>query len=171
LSSCSPTFTSRIQSCDRTNIRGGAIDYPRNTLKHRLNLTATQRISVRLQIWMREVKEGLKPHNLRTDHVMIQSELIYIIGVRVTGTVKWSRGPGNKPTKTIWVGFLGCSWPGPGPSVRFQPGPMPGNLEPLLTLVSTEWEQFLVLHLGQSKGNRTSLTLNEPIRCLYEQAW
>jgi len=36
---------------------------------------------------MREVKEGLKLHNLPTDHVMIRSELIYLIGTKAVGTV------------------------------------------------------------------------------------
>jgi len=36
---------------------------------------------------MREVKEGLKLHNLRTDHVTIRSELIYLIGAKAVGTV------------------------------------------------------------------------------------
>jgi hypothetical protein len=36
---------------------------------------------------MREVKEGLKLHDLRTDHVMIQSDLIYVIGGKGIETV------------------------------------------------------------------------------------
>ena len=69
----------------------------------------------------------------------------------MVGTAKWNRGPsstraknrgymsgpGNKPAKTERVGLLGSSWPGPGASVRFQPGPKPGNPEPLLTLPVT----------------------------------
>jgi len=139
LSSFSPSFASRIQMCDLTNIRGGAIENPRNSLKNRLYFTATQRISVRSQTWMREVKEGLKLHNLRTDHVTIRSELIYLFGVRVRGTVQWICGPGNKPAKTQRVGLLGGSWPGLGPSIRSQPGPKPGNTEPLLTLLTPSW--------------------------------
>jgi len=41
-------------------------------------------------------------------------------------------GPGHKPTKTELVGWLGYCWPGPGSSGRIQPGPKPGNPEPLL---------------------------------------
>jgi len=66
------------------------------------------------------VKEQLKLHNLRTNHVMIRSELKYLIGAKVGGTAKWNRGagttrpknrgfmsgPGNKPAKTKRVGFL-----------------------------------------------------------------
>jgi len=32
---------------------------------------------------MHEVKEGLKLNNLRTDHVMIRSELKYLIGAKI----------------------------------------------------------------------------------------
>ena len=148
LSSSSPSFTSRIQICDRTNICGGAVENPRNWLKNRLYFTATQRISVQSQIWMREVEDGLELHNVRTDHVTIRSELIYLIVVRITWSVKLNRGPGSsrtqtpglmsgpgmKPAKTGRFRLLGGSWPGPGPSVQFQPGPKPGNPEPLLTL-------------------------------------
>jgi len=87
LCSVSGSFTSRIQICDRTNIRWVAIENPRTSLTIRLYFTATQQISVRSQIWQREVKERLKLHNLRIDHVMIQSELNYLIGAKVVP--KW----------------------------------------------------------------------------------
>jgi hypothetical protein len=35
---------------------------------------------------MREVKGRGELHNLRTDHVMIRSELKYLIGAKVVGT-------------------------------------------------------------------------------------
>jgi hypothetical protein len=82
LSSFSPSFTSCIQICDQTNKRRGGIENPRNSLKNRRYFTATQRISVRSQIWIREVKEWLKLHNVHTDHVMIRWELIYLIGAK-----------------------------------------------------------------------------------------
>jgi len=83
-------------------------------------LTATQRISVGSQICKREVKERLELQNLCPDHAMIRSELKYVIGVKVAGTVEWNRGPGttrpnnrgfmsgpgNNPAKTQWVGYL-----------------------------------------------------------------
>jgi hypothetical protein len=69
------------------------------------------------------VKEGLKLHNLRTDHIVIRAELKYLIAVTVAGTANmepWSRfnpaknrgfmsGPGNKPAKPERVGLLGGS--------------------------------------------------------------
>jgi hypothetical protein len=50
---------------------------------------------------MQQVKERLVLHNLRTDHVMIQAELKYIIGVKAAGTIKWNRGPGTTRPKTL----------------------------------------------------------------------
>ena len=44
---------------------------------------ATQRILVESQIWTRKVKERLKLHNLRNDHVVIRSELKYIFGAKM----------------------------------------------------------------------------------------
>jgi len=48
---------------------------------------------------MREVKEGLKLHNLRTDHVAIQSELIYLIGAKAVGTMYLEPRFGSNPAK------------------------------------------------------------------------
>jgi hypothetical protein len=59
-------------------------------------------------------------HNVHTDHVMIRSELKYLIGAKVAGTVKMEprsgynmaktpgcmSGPGNNPAKTKRFGFL-----------------------------------------------------------------
>ena len=44
---------------------------------------ATQQLVVRSQICEREGKEGLKLHNLRTDHVTIRSEVRYLIGAKI----------------------------------------------------------------------------------------
>ena len=102
LTSVTPSFTSRIQICDRTNDRGGAIENPRNSLNNRLYFTATQPISVRSQIRMQEVKEGLKLHNLRTDHDMIRSEVIYLIGTKAVMTVYLEPRFGSNPAKCPW---------------------------------------------------------------------
>jgi hypothetical protein len=48
---------------------------------------------------MREVKQELKLHNLRTDHVMIRSELIYLIGAKAVGTVYLELRFGSDPAK------------------------------------------------------------------------
>jgi hypothetical protein len=66
------------------------------------------------------VKERLELHNLHTDHIMIPSELKYLIGAKVAGTVNmeprsgynpaktrgFMSGPGNNPAKTARFGFL-----------------------------------------------------------------
>jgi hypothetical protein len=55
--------------------------------------TAIQQIFVLSEIWQWEMKEWLKLHNLHIDHVMIQSEIILMIGPKVAETVKWNRSP------------------------------------------------------------------------------
>jgi len=85
--SFSRSITSRFQICDPRSIRWVAIENPPISLKISHYFTTTQRISVRLQIWMLEVKEGLKLNNLRIDYVMIQSKLQYLIGAKGVGTV------------------------------------------------------------------------------------
>jgi len=42
---------------------------------------------------MQELKERLKLNNLCIDHVVIQSDLKYLIGAKDVGTVQWNRGP------------------------------------------------------------------------------
>jgi len=101
LCSFSFPFTSRCQVCDQTNIRWVAIENPPFSPKITCNFTAIQRILVRSQTWQREVKEQLKLHNLRTDHVMIRSKLKYLIRATFQGSVE---EPWN------------------GPAVRVQPG-------------------------------------------------
>jgi len=103
LCSFNRSFTSRFHICDPTSIRWVAIENPPISLKLSLYFTATRRISVWSQIWKREVKERIMLHNLRTDHVMIRSELKYLIGGKVVGTVKWNRSPVLTRPQTRWV--------------------------------------------------------------------
>jgi hypothetical protein len=70
------SFSSRVQICDPTNIRGVAIEIPWIALRIGPLFTATQRISVGSQIWMLEVKELVTLHNLHTNYVTVRSELI-----------------------------------------------------------------------------------------------
>jgi len=78
----SRSFPSRFQKCDATNIRCVGIENPQ--ISHQIwpYFTATQQIVVASKFWMREVKELLKLHNLRTDHVMIRSEPKNLIGAK-----------------------------------------------------------------------------------------
>jgi hypothetical protein len=69
------------------------------------------------------VNELVEMHILRIHHVMIRSELKYLIGAKVAGTVLWDHGPGstrpknrgfmsgpgNNPAETERVGFLAGS--------------------------------------------------------------
>jgi len=103
LCSVSPSFPSHSQICDPTSIRWVAIENPRFSPAISPYFTAIQRISAQSQIWQREVKEGLKQQNLCTDHVTIRSELRYLIGGKVAGTVIWNRGPVPTRPQTRWV--------------------------------------------------------------------
>jgi hypothetical protein len=105
LRSFSCSFTSRCQICDQTNIRWVPIENARISPEISPNFTAIQRILFQLQIWLREVKEQLKLHNLRNDHILILSELNYIIGAKFGGSLAepWNGPvalvqPGNKTT-------------------------------------------------------------------------
>jgi len=71
LCSFSPSFTSRFQLNDLTNIRWVAIENPWISLEISSHSTAIQRILVGSQIWKRDVKQGVKLHNPRIYHVMI----------------------------------------------------------------------------------------------------
>jgi len=99
LCSFSRLFTSRFQICDLTSICWVAIENPPIPLKISHYFTTTQQISVGSQIWKREVKERQKLHNLRTDHVVIQSELKYLIGAKGVGTVYLEPWSGANPAK------------------------------------------------------------------------
>ena len=88
LCSSSRSFTSRCQMCDWTNIHWVAVENPRILVEIWCYFAAIQRILVRSQYWQREVEERLKVHNLHMDHVLIRSELIYLIGAKVAGTLK-----------------------------------------------------------------------------------
>jgi len=63
------------------------MENPRFSRKICRYFTATPRILVESQIRNQELKERPKLHNLRTDHVMIRSELKYLIGAKVVA--KW----------------------------------------------------------------------------------
>jgi hypothetical protein len=88
LCSICPSFTSRCQIWDWSIIRWIAVTEGNISAEKCGFSIATQRILVRSQMWEREVKEGLKQQNLHTDHVMIRSELRYLIGAKIVD-VKW----------------------------------------------------------------------------------
>jgi len=74
LSSSRRPSSSRIQSCHPTNIHWVVIESRQISPMISRHFTAVQQILVRSQIWKREVNEQLRLHNLRIQHVMVQSE-------------------------------------------------------------------------------------------------
>jgi hypothetical protein len=73
LCSFSPSFTSRCQICDWFNVHWIAVKEGDVSAEKCGLSIATQWILVQSQMWEREGKVELKLHNLRTDHVTIQS--------------------------------------------------------------------------------------------------
>jgi len=51
---------------------------------------------------MLEVQELVKLHNLRTHHVMIWSELKYLIAARAVENLKLELQSGSNPAKNPW---------------------------------------------------------------------
>jgi hypothetical protein len=49
------------------------------------------------------MKEGVKLHNIRTDHVVIRSELKYLIGAKMLNLKCWVFGGKTAPFPTVWV--------------------------------------------------------------------
>jgi hypothetical protein len=76
---------------------------------------ATQRILVASQICVREGKDGLKLHNLRTDHVTIRSQLRYLIGAKIADLK--CRVFGGNPLQLSGSGLE----PDPEPNLEFGP--------------------------------------------------
>jgi hypothetical protein len=70
---------------------------------------------------MQEVKEGLKLDNLRTDHVMIRSELQYLIGAKIVDLKCRVFGSKIAPIPTVRV----IRVVRPVSTVRFQVEPNP----------------------------------------------
>jgi len=112
LFSFSRSFTSRRQICNRTNTHCVAIENPPIWRKISPHFTPNQQILVRSQIWQRHVKAQLELHNLRTDRVMIQSELKYLIGAKDVATANWTNGPvSTQPKNTGFRSGLGNKTP------------------------------------------------------------
>jgi len=72
---------------------------------------------------MREVKEQLKLHNLRTDHVTIRSELKYLIGAKIVDLKCRVFGGKTGPFPTVWV--FGVVRPIAMVRFRVEPDPEP----------------------------------------------
>jgi hypothetical protein len=70
---------------------------------------------------MQEVKERLELDNLRTDHVMIRSELKYLIGAKIVDLKCWVFGGKTAPFPRVQVFHLVR----PVATVRFHVEPNP----------------------------------------------
>jgi len=82
---------------------------------------------------MREVKEGLKLVNLRSDHVMIRSELKYLIGAKYVDLKYQVFGGKSAPFRTVWV-FRVVR---PVAMVRFQVEPNPEPTRDFVAVANT----------------------------------
>ena len=148
LCSFSRSFTSCCQICDQTNICWVAIDNPPISRKISHYFTAIQQILVWSQIWLRAVNKRLDLHTLNADYVMIWSEVKYLIGGKVGGTVKVESRSGynplNKPrvyipsrveTCQVKAGWV-CArvWIWTESNCWTKPVPRVGFMDPLLIL-------------------------------------
>jgi len=79
LCNCSSSVTSSIRIWDATKIRWIAMKFCQVWCRTRRFSIVTKWILVRSQIWQRDVKERLILPNLPIDHVVIRSELSYLI--------------------------------------------------------------------------------------------
>ena len=80
------------------------------------------------------MKEQPNPHNLHTDHVMIPSELKYLIDAKIMNLK--CRVFSGRSSHFQWTGIF--VWYDPLPRSSFglnHTQNLPGNLDPLLTLV------------------------------------
>jgi len=135
------SFSSRFQICIMTNIHWVAIENLCDSGEIWSYFTAILRRLVGSQIWQREVQERMKLQNQRPDHVMIRSEIKYLIRANGVGTIFLEvqsssnrakthgsmSGAGKNPAKRERFRLLGGSQPGPGSRFQFQSGPKPGN--------------------------------------------
>jgi len=98
--SCS--CTSHCQICGQVNFRWVAVKTRPMFSENRGFSKGTQWIVVRFQIWQQEVKQQVEMHNLRTDHVMIRSELKYLIGAKVVNLKCQVFVGKTGPIATVW---------------------------------------------------------------------
>jgi len=141
LCSFSRSSMSRFLICNHTNSCWMACKYRYAWGQIRGFSKPTQRILVRLPIWQREVKERLKQHKLHINHVMIQSELRYLIGAKIVnlkcGVSSGKTGPCPMVPVLHVVRPIAIvqfrAEPEPEPELEWEPEPT-GNLDQLLTL-------------------------------------
>ena len=165
--SCSCTLNFHI--CYRTNICSIAVRWHQILSKiHGLSI-ATQWILVWSQIWQHEVHERLKVHNVRTDHVMVQSELRYLIGAKIVNLKCLVSGGKTSPFPTALVfhvvrpvAMVRCRLePDPEPTRQF--GPVANTTHVTLYLSTVELTSGVLLSPWQPlPGSIFSLSLVRP---------
>jgi hypothetical protein len=97
--------TSRCQIWGGNNNCQVAIEILRITPVMWRYITAIECILVQSLILHWDVKDRLKLHNLHTIHILIKSDLKYLIGAKVAKTVIWNGCPGSTGSKTLRVYF------------------------------------------------------------------
>jgi len=139
---CSPVY-------DAINISLVAVENQQHSIHFLLYFTATWWRLIWLEFVQWEMKERIKVYISLINHVVIWSDNKYLIAAKDVGTVRRNSSPdstrlethglmscpGNNLVLVDQLRLLGSSWSRPGPSDQFQPGPKPGNPEPLLTLL------------------------------------
>jgi len=84
-------------------------------------------------MWKREEKEQLELQNLRTDHVMIRSQLKYLIEAKVVGTAELEpRASSNLAEKTPGLGPVWVTTPPRHSGSGYWPGLEPNRTKPLV---------------------------------------
>jgi len=141
-------FTSRFQIWYRPNIRWGSIENLRYWREIWPHFAAILLILFISQIWTRKVRECIKLRNLLIDHVMIQSELKYLIGAKGVKTVYLELLSSSNAAKnlqfSVWSGYQthqdkvyrvsGQVWNQPEPNCCPKTTQLAGYLDPLVTL-------------------------------------
>ena len=112
--------------------------------------TATQRILIGLQLWEKGLKVHAKLHLLCIYHIVIRSELKYLIGAKHLSSRKWGSTVCKSGQKTAVVGVVGVwnrSWLGGDIPCRFQsqtwatvPAPTQTSAGQPETVASNSWK-------------------------------
>jgi hypothetical protein len=100
------SFTSCCQICDQVNFHWVVVKKRPILSENRRFSKTTQGIVVGILIWQWELKKRVEMHNLHTDHVMIRSELKYLISTKVVNLKCWvfpsKTGPIAKVRFLVW---------------------------------------------------------------------
>jgi len=149
LCSSSRSLTSRFQIWDLTDIPWVTVNKGQIWSEISGFSIVTQRILVGSHIWDWEVTERLELHNLRTNHVTLQSELKYLIGGK--GVMLKCLAVGGK-TGPFWMG-RGVPVVTPITMIRFRVELDPEATREFGAVANTHCLQLVIRykHLGMSR--------------------